>query len=106
MALNTNILYTKYSMYAFVVGTRYTASGLDYTAFLTTVGTPSLIDGSAATVTATTFNGVAGFYVPVVAGSCVKFDPALGLAGSALGLAGSALGPVDDLDIRVSELAL
>ena len=83
-------------MYAFVVSTRFTASGLDYTAFLSTVGTPSLIDGSAAAVTATTFNGVAGFYVPVVAGSCVKFDAALA----------SALGLADDLGIRVSELAL
>ena len=93
-------------MYAFVVSTRFTASGLDYTAFLSTVGTPSLIDGSAAAVTATTFNGVVGFYVPVVAGSCVKFDAALGLAEPALGLAEPALGLADDLGIRVSELTL
>jgi len=88
-------------MYAFVVSTRYTASGQDYTHFLAAVGTPSLLDAtaSAAAVTATTFNGIDGFYVPVVAGSCVKFDASLGLVDT-------TAGPVDDLGIRVSELGL
>lgn len=80
-------------MYAFVVSARYNTSGLNYARFLSVVGTPSLIEDQGVAATTYHVNGVAGFYVPLPAGSCVKFDASLG----------QVLG---DLGIQISEMAL
>ena len=86
-------------MYAFIVSERYNTSGLDYARFLSAVGTPSLIEDQGAAATTYHVNGVAGFYVPLPAGSCVKFDASLGL-GLGQGQA------IADLGIQISEMAV
>lgn len=82
-------------MYAFIVSARYNTSGLDYARFLSVVGTPSLIEDSAVAATTYQVNGVTGFYVPLPAGSCVRFHAGLGLEPS-----------VDDLGIQISEMSV
>ena len=61
---------------------------MDLPGFLTTVGTPSLLERASS---ATDFNGVTGFYVAVPAAACVKFDSTL---------------LQEDLTIRISNLTV
>jgi hypothetical protein len=88
-------------MYAFIVSALYNTSGLDYAQFLYTVGTPSLIEEQAVAATVYHVNGVAGFYVPLPAGSCVKFDAGLATATTA-----TTAAAVDDLGIKISEMSV
>jgi hypothetical protein len=107
-------------MYAFIVSALYNTSGLDYAQFLYTVGTPSLIEEQAVAATVYHVNGVAGFYVPLPAGSCVKFDAGLAGfyvplpagscvkfdAGLATATTATTAAAVDDLGIKISEMSV
>ena len=84
-------------MYAFIVSARYNTSGLDYARFLSVVGTPSLIEDQVVAATTYSVNGVSGFYVPLPAGSCVRFHAGLGLGPDQA---------VADLGIQISEMSV